>query len=143
MKNLIFAALTLLFASTQAFAECTRTDLIAGLPAAERAALYESAAANPFPVGNIWHARRPGSEIYVVGTCHLYDPRMDAMMTQIAPLLNSLDRLYVEASPEDSAAVEQRMTSDADLLFLSDGPTLVDLLGPADWETLKTSMQCK
>ncbi|MGB0902475.1 TraB/GumN family protein [Halocynthiibacter sp.] len=133
----LFTALTAL----PALAACEGGDLIAQMNASDRAALYEMTNASPFPEGNLWRAEKGSSTLTIVGTFHLSDPRMDAMMRQISPLLAISDGLFVEATLEDTAELQHRMASDTSLMLIGEGPGLIERLPEETWQQLKTALE--
>jgi len=143
MRAFLASAFAFTFTSLSAlplFASCERVDLIAQMPAEERAALYEQVAQIPYAEGNLWQASKPGSEITVVGTFHMSDPRHDTLMQVLTPMLPDLDALYVEANLEDGEALEVRMATDPSYMFITKGPSLLEQLDPEVWEALTAAM---
>lgn len=126
-----------------ALAECSGHNLIDALPAATRAELESLVAAQPYPEGNLWLAAKPGSRITLVGTLHLYDPRMQAMMRRIAPLVDEADLVLVEAGPDEMAALQKAATTQPDLLFRPDGPTLPEQLTKDEWKALSAQLSAR
>ena len=126
-----------------AFAQCAGRNLIDQMPAAEKAALVAMVAAQPYPDGNLWHASRGDSQIDLVGTLHLYDPRMQAMMHRIGPLIDGADLVLVEAGPDEMAALQKAATTQPDLLFRPDGPTLPEQLTKAEWKALSAELSAR
>ncbi|MDR5652320.1 TraB/GumN family protein [Ruixingdingia sedimenti] len=137
LAGLFFAA------AQQAAAACAGRDLIAALPDADRRALYRAAAAVPYPEGNIWRAQRGDAVIHLVGTYHLDDPRHDALMDAIAPLLSDARLLLVEAGPEEQARLTADLAQKPDIMFLTEGPTLPELLPEADWQAVMAAMRAR
>ncbi len=121
-------------------AACTGTDLLAALPADQRAALEAAAANHPYAEGLLWRAERGGQVIHLVGTLHIHDPRHAATLAQIDPLIASVDTVFLEFAPGDEQRLQRKMARDPSLAFITEGPTLPDRLGPADWATLKRQM---
>ena len=121
-------------------AQCVGQNLIAALPAADQAALRAQAAEQPFAVGNYWRATRGAEVIHVIGTYHFDDPRHDATMKILAPVLARAQTLLVEAGPDEEAALIDRMAQEPGLVINTDGPTLPQLLPPADWKRLSTAL---
>lgn len=124
-------------------AGCTGQDLIAALPAPDRAALTARAAAEPFPAGNLWRATKPGSTITAIGTLHLYDPRMDAMMKTIAPLVGAADLVLVEAGTKEMAELNDALKRQPDLLFRNESPTLPEALSGPEWAALSAELSAR
>ena len=126
-----------------AAAQCAGHNLIDQMPAADRSALVAMVAAEPYPEGNLWRATRGDSQIDLVGTLHLYDPRMERMMHRIGPLVDAADLLLVEAGPDEMAALQRAATTQPDLLFRPDGPTLPEQLTKAEWKALSAELSAR
>ena len=132
----VFATvLTLVFAPTAA-AQCFGTDLRPDLTDAERAELTDRVAAMPFNEGNYWTASRGAQLLHVVGTVHLDEPRLDPVMERLAPVVRRATQLYVEATAEEEAKLQSAIATRPELLFLTSGPTLPDMMEEADWQAL-------
>lgn len=127
-----------------AAARCAGEDLLAQLPAPEAAALEAATEAQPFARGNLWQARRAdGAELVILGTYHMADPRHDAILARITPLLDQATSLMVEAGPEEERALKRDIAADPSLLFLPDGPSLMEQMPPADWETVAAALKAR
>ncbi len=135
--------LSLLLSTQPARAECRGDDLIAALAAGDRADLDAVAAGHAYADGNLWRATKPGSTVYVVGTLHLYDPRMDAMMQTIAPLIEAADLVLVEAGREEIAALQSAVAARPELLFRPTGPTLPEVLSKPEWQALSAELKAR
>ncbi|QYK40780.1 MAG: TraB/GumN family protein [Paracoccaceae bacterium] len=124
-------------------AECAGQDMIAALPADERAALERVAQAVPYPQGNLWRATRDGQTVTILGTYHLDDPRHAATVETVTPDLAAATRLLVEAGPDQEAELMEYVGRNTSLILLPDGQSLPDLLPPDDWETLSQAMRAR
>jgi uncharacterized protein len=125
-----------------AAATCTGQDVIATLPAADRAILDDAVAAAPFPTGNHWRATKGRVTIDVIGTFHLYDARMDGHLNALMPTLRKADAIYLEATDAEFAALKEATISRPELLFTS-GATLPERLPEADWQLLSREMTAR
>lgn len=112
---------------------CGTTDLIETLTPEERARLDALVAPHAFPVGNLWRAEKDGSTVVIAGTLHVPDVRLDALTARIDPFLRKADLLVLEASSEDEAGLAAMAATKPELFFITDGPTLIDLLSEEDW----------
>ncbi len=130
LKYLAVAAMTPLAAFAQS---CGTTDLIAELDADDRARLDALVAPHVFPTGNLWRAEKGDNTVVVAGTLHIPDPRLAEMVAAVRPHLEGADVLILEATSEDEAALAGLAASKPDFFFITEGPTLIDLLGPDDW----------
>lgn len=132
-----------LLLAAPALARCTGTDLIAALPAAERAALERAADSVPFARGNMFRATKGSQIMDLVGTYHLADPRQAAVLAKVAPLLAEADVLLVEAGPDEETRLKAEVMRRPEFMLLTEGPTLPDLLGESDWQALAEAMRAR
>lgn len=139
--SLLCLGLALLASPARAL--CNGQDLIAALPAADRADLRARADAVPFAVGNLWRATRGDAQITLVGTLHLDDPRFEALMVELAPLVQAARLLLVEAGPREERLLKARLSQDPSLLINTDGPTLPELMPKPDWQRLSAAMSAR
>lgn len=123
-----------------ALATCHGRDLLAATTPAQRAALVRGV---PFARGNLWRATRGRTEITLIGTYHLDDPRTAALAARLAPIVRKADTLLVEAGPKQQARLKRAMTQQPQLMFITKGPTLPDRLSPADWAALQKAMKAR
>lgn len=146
MLRLALACLvTLLAAATvlPARAACEGRNQIEALPPETRAALRRAADAAPFAEGNFWRATRGDEVLHVIGTYHLDDPRHDALMARLTPLIDAASTVLVEAGPVEEAALQAALAADPSLMFVTDGPTLPETLAPATWDRLKDALRAR
>ena len=68
-----------------------------------------------------------------MGTLHIPDPRLAPIAEKITPFVRDADLLILEATAEDQAGLANLASERPDLFFLTEGPTLIDLLGEDDW----------
>lgn len=122
------------YASAQA---CGTADLIAELGPDDRAELDALVAAHPYPVGKLFTATKPGSTVTVVGTIHIPDPRLSPIADRIEPLVKSADVLVLEVSSEEEAGLQALAAQQPGLFFITEGPTLIDLLSEEEWALAK------
>lgn len=137
----LLAAL-ILWVAAPLHAACTGVDLIDALPAADRAAVEAEAARQPFAAGNFWRVTRGDEQAVVVGTYHLNDPRHDASVARLRPIIESAQTLLVEASPAEEARLKEAMAKDPSLM-LSDGPTLPERLTEDEWRMLSDALRAR
>lgn len=139
----LFAPLALLFLPALAAAQCAGTNLFPTLPAADQAAIRAATDAAPFAHGLLWKATRGAETVTLIGTYHFDDPRHDATMARLAPLLSTATTLLVEAGPAEEAALKADMAQNPALMVAPSGPTLPESLSPADWAALSQAMQSR
>jgi uncharacterized protein YbaP (TraB family) len=124
-------------------AACEGRNQIDALPPETRAALRAAADAAPFARGNLWRATRGDQVLHVFGTYHLDDPRHDALMARLGPLIDAASTVLVEAGPAEEAALKAALATDPSLMFVTDGPTLPETLAPATWDRLKDALRAR
>ncbi|MCG3269216.1 TraB/GumN family protein [Yoonia sp. I 8.24] len=132
------AAATALFSvfSLPALALCAGESYLDQLSAEQHQKLSAAVADIPFAQGLVWDARKDTQNLRIVGTMHIYDPRLGALFASISASVASADLILVEATPDDQADLQQLMARDPSQLFLVDGPTLPELLDGQTWELL-------
>ncbi len=141
LRAIAIAALVLLAAPRPGLALCSGQDLIAALPAAERAALEARAESRPFSRGNLWRATRGDQVIDLAGTYHLPDPRHEALLARVLPLLDDAAILMVEAGPDEEARLKEELGRRPDFMLMVEGPTLPELLDEPDWQAVSAAMR--
>lgn len=139
-----FALLLLaLLVPALASAQCQGRDLIAALPEPEHAALMAATAAQPYSTGNLWRASRGDQVIHLLGTYHLPDSRHERMLARVTPLLGDATVLLVEAGPEEEIRLKAEVLRRPEFMFLTEGPTLPELLGDPDWSAVSAEMTAR
>lgn len=126
-----------------AFARCDGTDLIAALPAADREALSDRAAATAHANGLLWQASRGDTRITLFGTYHFEHEQTTAHLTALTPLIDRADTIYLEVSNADQSQLQRELADDPSIMFITEGDTLPDLLGEEDWQRLSAEMQAR
>jgi uncharacterized protein YbaP (TraB family) len=124
-------------------AACVGQNILETMPAAEQAALRAATDAVPFPSGNFWTATRDDAVVHLAGTYHLDDPRHDALMTRIMPAIAGAHTVLVEAGPEEEAALMDRMARDPSVIFITEGPTLLEQMAPNDWQRVASAVEAR
>lgn len=123
-----------------AMADCTGKNLLSQMPADQRQALEDTAAAAPFHQGNFWTATRAGQTITLAGTYHLADPRHAANLAALTPSIDTATTVLVEAGPEEEAALKALLASDPSVMILND-TTLAEAMPPSDWALLSDALK--
>lgn len=124
-------------------AQCTGTDLIAGLPGEDRTSLDRAVGQTPYPEGLLWRATRGDTEITLFGTYHIRHPETDLHAAALTPYLAAVDAAYFEMNLADKQRAQKAFGSDPSLMFITEGPTLPDLLDTEEWELFRTEMQAR
>ncbi len=122
-----------------AVALCEGTDYLQTLPPEDRATIDAVVAQTPFAKGLVWEATRGEVTINIVGTMHIYDPRLGPIVQRTAPYVEAADILLVEAGPDQEERMQQEMARNPGLIFITDGPTLPEQLDEASWQSLVTA----
>lgn len=121
---------------------CGGTDLIGTLAGPARSRLDERVRRAPFSSGNHWRARRGGQTITVIGTFHLYDPRAQAPMARLRPLIASADKVFLEGTARERAELTKALIARPDLLMMPD-KTLPDLIPDDRWQALAAAVSAR
>ena len=122
-------------------AACTGIDLRDSLSADARAEIAAETAATAYPEGNHWRATKDDQTITLIGTMHLHDPRMAPIVARLSPIIADADLLLVEITSEEEAAMLRAISTDPTIAFLTEGPTLIDLVAPDIWADLAAAAQ--
>ncbi len=126
-------SLTLSLSATPARAACSGTDLRQAIPAALQAEIDAELARTPYAHGLSWIATRGTRRLHIIGTMHLNDPRHDALVAHMTPALEAADALLVEINETDKAAMTKTLADRPAMVFITEGPTLIDRIPPQDW----------
>lgn len=139
----LFAALCLLLPlAASAQSTCNGRDLITDMASADRAALDAAVAAAPFNSGNHWRAEKGKQQIDIIGTFHMYDPRMQDVVARLDPLIQSADAIYLEATDTEIADLQAEIAKRPELMF-SAGATLPERLNAREWQTLSQALAAR
>ncbi len=141
--RLILATLLVCTLAMPVGAQCVGASFYDRLTTTDRATLDSIAAETPFGRGLIWTATRGDATLTVVGTMHITDPRHATLLARIAPAIARADLLLVEATKDDEAAMRAAMAADPGIMFITDGPTLIDRLDGETWNTLKNAAESR
>lgn len=140
MKQVVLAGLLAVWGTAAGAAGCAGTNLLAALPATERARIAEAVEGVPFARGLLWQARKGRQSMTLVGTYHFDDPRHAATLSRLEPFLADAAVLYVEAGPEEERRLTEALAADPTLMADPDGATLPERLSKAEWALLSEAM---
>ncbi len=140
MPRILAFAAALFLAVSPVSAQCAGENLLATMPAEDRAVLEAAAASAPYSSGNFWRATRGDEVITLIGTYHFDDPRHQATLEAITPLIETATTVLVEAGPEEEAALLDMMARDPSLMTITEGPTLLEQMSPEAWALLSDAM---
>ncbi len=143
MRHLTIAALLFLGLAPAVQADCAGVDLLADMPAAKRERIEAAADSVPFARGNLWQATRDGHSVTLVGTYHFDDPRHQETLDRLAPRLDAATALLVEAGPEEERQLKKAIGDDPSLMFITEGPTLLQRLPPDTWARLAGALEAR
>lgn len=124
-------------------AQCTGQDLITALSEEQRTTLKTRVAQVPFGEGLLWRAVKGDSVITLFGTYHFRHRDSDTHLNRLKPLIEAADAVYLEVSNADQTQLQRDMATDPSLMFITQGPTLPDLLGEEDWDHYAQEMQAR
>lgn len=129
-------ALAFVTAASAAQAACEGPSVMERLTPDQLARLDAAAEAVPYGEGILWSAERDGAQVLLVGTMHVADPRHRDTLDRLRPAIASADLVLLEATGAERLAMSRAFTDEPARLFITDGPTLPDLLGPEDWKVV-------
>lgn len=118
------------------FALCDAPSEFWSLPQEEQQALRDQANQVPYPEGILRQVEKDGVVSYVIGTMHFYNPRHAETLERIAPLLDQTEQVFLETTTQQDEAMKRRITTEPEIAFITEGPSLIDLLGEEAWQQL-------
>jgi uncharacterized protein len=131
------------FVALPAAALCDGPSLLDRLSGAERAALDERVAATPFSEGLLWTARRDDKTLTIAGTIHIYDERLEAIAAQLEDAITGADLLMLEMTPSQEEEMQQLLLAEPDRVFITEGPTLPELLDEDTWAAVVDALRAR
>lgn len=140
MKRWLLSLALFCTATSAQAAFCTGTDLRDTLTDSEQAAIAQAMETTPYAKGNHWIARKGDQTLHVIGTMHLDDPRWAPVIAATAPLIEQADLLFVEMTEEDQKGMQRALADQPEKVFITEGPTLPELLSDSDWQQLSEVM---
>ncbi|MDG1378350.1 MAG: TraB/GumN family protein [Yoonia sp.] len=143
MLRPFFAAITLIFLSTQAIALCRGDSYYDQLTVDQAAQLDLDAQAVPYGQGTVWVGTKGDAVLTLIGTVHIYDPRLGAHMARLAQTVQAADLILLEATPAEEAQLQSLMTRNPDVFLNTDGPTLPDVLPEKTWDQLMVALRAR
>ena len=136
-------ALFLTLSTGAAQAACTGPSLIDRFSPEQQARLDQAIAGTPYAEGLFWTATRGDRVLTLVGTMHLYDERHLPLSDRLATRVAEQDLLLVEATGAEEAALQDAMLRQPELVFITEGPTLPEMLDEATWQALIDAMRAR
>jgi uncharacterized protein YbaP (TraB family) len=139
----LFAVFLLIFPASPLWAMCAGTDLIARLDASDLGVLETRAQNTAYGKGIFWRATKGSSKITLFGTYHFHHAQTEAHLELLKPYMDSADAIFLEVSTGDQKQLQREIVADPSLMFIVEGETLPDLLGPTDWKKLVEEMRAR
>lgn len=119
-----------------AAAQCVGDSYLDQLSDAQMNQLSSAVDSIAYSEGLVWTATRNDAAITVIGTMHIYDPRLEAIRTKVSPAVASADVVFLEATAKEEAQLQNLIVTDPGRVFIVDGPTLPELLDEETWALL-------
>ncbi|MEL7100341.1 MAG: TraB/GumN family protein [Pseudomonadota bacterium] len=121
---------------------CGTTDLRELMTPEQSAEVAAALADQPYTEGNHWIARRGDDTLHLIGTVHVFDPRLEPVAARLAPLIEGADQLLVEATPDAEAKLQAYLAQNPQLIRIP-APSLIDRLPPAEWQALADAARAR
>jgi uncharacterized protein YbaP (TraB family) len=109
---------------------------------AQTHAMQMHVAQTPYAEGNHWRATRGDEIIHLIGTLHLGDPRFDAIVTRLEPVLQRADRLLLEMTEAEQTELTNAMGTRPELFVLTD-TSLPEILPDHEWQALAEALNAR
>ena len=122
---------------------CTGESLRDRLSPEQARRLAETVAATPYAEGLLWEARRGAEVITLMGTLHVWDPRVAEVTAAARPALTGAKLALFEMTPADEGRLAGAIASDPSLVSLPPGQRLPALLGPEVWSDVQDVLQTR
>ncbi len=120
--------------SLPAAAACVGDSYFDLMTDAQKTQLSASIADMPYAEGLTWTATKGDDTLTILGTMHIYDPRLEVIRSKVADAVQNADLVMLEATPEEEAKLQELITTDPGRLFIVDGPTLPERLDEETWQ---------
>jgi len=137
------SSLALIVSAQAGAADCTGASLLTSLSDQAQATLLERADATLYGTGKHWELTRGADTIKLVGTVHIYDPRLDAIRDALLPTLSQSDVLLTEVTPAEETALLRALTEDRSIAFITEGPTLIEQLPQEQWARIADALAAR
>lgn len=90
----------------------------------------------PYGEGLTYSATRGDDRLTIVGTMHIYDPRLESIRARVSADVQGADLVILEATATEEQQLRDLITTNPGLIFIVDGPTLPELLDEETWAQL-------
>ncbi|MCZ0963306.1 TraB/GumN family protein [Paracoccus benzoatiresistens] len=138
--RIVLAAVLTLWAAAAPASECVGTNLFEIMTPDQRAQIDAAVSGVPYHRGLLWRASKGDQSMTLVGTYHFGDPRHDAMLARLEPMIADAATVLVEAGPEEERKLTEALAADPALMVDATGPTLPERLDDKDWRRLSDAM---
>lgn len=129
-----FAAASLLvLTGLPAAAQCSGASYLDQLTPAQQSTLDDMVADIPYAQGLVWTATKEARTITVIGTMHIYDPRLEPIRARVAGQVAEAGVVLLEATAQEEAQLQNLIVTDPGQIFIVDGPTLPEMLDEETW----------
>ena len=137
--------LSLLFAlwSSTVSALCSGTSFMDRITDAERQQIADAVAETPYASGLHWTATKDGKTLHLIGTMHIADPRLQGVFDRTVASVEASELLLVEATAESEAEMQAAFAANPDMIFITEGPTLPELLDEDTWQALSAAVSAR
>ena len=132
----LWFVIVLTFLASPVLAVCDGESDFWSLPTETQQQLQQQAEQAPFHEGILWQVEKDGVRSVILGTMHLHDPRHETLLNRVQPLLDGVDQVFLELTSEADSAFQKHLSTHPELVFLTEGPSLIDLLGDESWQRL-------
>ncbi len=139
----LLTAFALVLLGLPAAARCTGDNYLDQLSTQDKAALAAATADIPYGQGILWDATKGDQRITVIGTMHIFDARLEAIREKVKDQVQSADLVMLEATLEDQENLQQMIVTDPGILFITEGPTLPDLLDAETWALISEAAKAR
>lgn len=140
MRAFLAGLVALLGVTATAHAECVGANLFDTMPPDQRSEIAAAVRDVPFNRGILWQATKDDQSMTLAGTYHFGDPRHDAILARLEPMIADAHAVFVEAGPEEERRLTEALSSDPTLMVDPTGPTLPERLNDHDWQNLSAAM---
>lgn len=137
------AAITAFLLSSPASALCTGENAFENLPQSAQDIIRAKVENTPFSEGVLWRAQKGNKVRIIVGTIHIYDPRLEAVATQVIPYLQEADLLMLELASEATTDFQMMLATEPSRMVITDGPGLDARLPQETWDKLVQTMEAQ
>jgi len=130
------AALAFSLVAAPAAAVCVGDSYLDRMTPDQQMQLSAAVDGMPYAEGLIWTATKGDAAITIVGTMHIYDPRLEDLRAQLNDTVATADLVMLEATPEEESQLQNLITNEPERLFIVAGPTLPELVDEDTWQLI-------